>query len=158
MRGYMLTFVIAYIRDLGLDFSVVAESFETSVPWDRVVDLCRNVKDVIMRETRNHGVSLPPLVSCRVTQTYDAGACVYFYFAFNYSGVADPVHAYEEIEAAARDEILACGGSISHHHGVGKIRKRWLEQTISSTGLQMLRAVKQSVDPQNIFANGNLAM
>ncbi|XP_075558836.1 alkyldihydroxyacetonephosphate synthase isoform X2 [Dermacentor variabilis] len=158
LRGYMLTFVIAYIRDLGMDFSVVAESFETSVPWDRVVDLCRNVKDVIMRESRNHGVSLPPLSSCRVTQTYDAGACVYFYFAFNYSGVADPVHAYEEIEAAAREEILACGGSISHHHGVGKIRKRWLEQTISSTGLQMLRAVKHSVDPQNIFASGNLAM
>lgn len=158
MRGYMLTFVIAYIRDLGLDFSVVAESFETSVPWDRVVDLCRNVKDVILRESRQHGVSLPPLASCRVTQTYDAGACVYFYFAFNYSGVADPVHAYEEIEAAAREEILACGGSISHHHGVGKIRKRWLEQTISSTGLQMLRAVKQSVDPQNIFASGNLGM
>ncbi|EEC00199.1 alkyldihydroxyacetonephosphate synthase, putative [Ixodes scapularis] len=158
LRGYMLTFVIAYIRDLGLDFSVVAESFETSVPWDRVVDLCRNVKDVIVRECHSHGVSLPPLASCRVTQTYDAGACVYFYFAFNYTGVQDPVHVYEEIEAAAREEILACGGSISHHHGVGKIRKRWLEQTISSTGMQMLRAVKQSVDPQNIFANGNLML
>ncbi|XP_002399350.3 alkyldihydroxyacetonephosphate synthase, peroxisomal [Ixodes scapularis] len=158
LRGYMLTFVIAYIRDLGLDFSVVAESFETSVPWDRVVDLCRNVKDVIVRECHSHGVSLPPLASCRVTQTYDAGACVYFYFAFNYTGVQDPVHVYEEIEAAAREEILACGGSISHHHGVGKIRKRWLEQTISSTGVQMLRAVKQSVDPQNIFANGNLML
>lgn len=158
LRGYMLTFVIAYIRDLGLDFSVVAESFETSVPWDRVVDLCRNVKDVIVRECHSHGVSLPPLASCRVTQTYDAGACVYFYFAFNYTGVPDPVHVYEEIEAAAREEILACGGSISHHHGVGKIRKRWLEQTISSTGMQMLRAVKQSVDPQNIFANGNLML
>lgn len=158
LRGYMLTFVIAYIRDLGLDFSVVAESFETSVPWDRVVDLCRNVKDVIVHECHSHGVSLPPLASCRVTQTYDAGACVYFYFAFNYTGVQDPVHVYEEIEAAAREEILACGGSISHHHGVGKIRKRWLEQTISSTGMQMLRAVKQSVDPQNIFANGNLML
>lgn len=123
-----------------------------------MVDLCRNVKDTIVRECRSHGVSLPPLASCRVTQSYDSGACVYFYFAFNYSGVADPVHTYEEIEAAAREEILACGGSISHHHGVGKIRKRWLERTISSTGMRMLRAVKDSVDPKNIFANGNLMM
>lgn len=34
-RGYMLTYVIAYIRDLGMEYNVVAESFETSVPWDR---------------------------------------------------------------------------------------------------------------------------
>ncbi|XP_064477698.1 alkyldihydroxyacetonephosphate synthase, peroxisomal-like isoform X2 [Ornithodoros turicata] len=158
MRGYMLTFVIAYIRDLGLDFNVVAESFETSVPWDRVVDLCRNVKDVLQQESRARGVSLPPLASCRVTQSYDAGACIYFYFAFNYTGVPDPVHTYEAIEAAARQEVLACGGSISHHHGVGKIRKRWLEQTISSTGMKMLRAVKTNIDPKNVFANGNLML
>jgi len=43
-RGYILTFVIAYIRDLALDFSIAAESFETSVPWDRALTLIRNVK------------------------------------------------------------------------------------------------------------------
>jgi alkyldihydroxyacetonephosphate synthase len=94
-----------------------------------------------------------------VTQTYDAGACVYFYFGFNYQdGIngADPTHVYEDIERAARDEIIACGGSISHHHGIGKLRKQWLEKTISPVGLGMLRAVKQYVDPDNIFANGNL--
>ncbi|GBN49361.1 Alkyldihydroxyacetonephosphate synthase, peroxisomal [Araneus ventricosus] len=116
-RGYMLTYVIAYIRDLGLDYGVVSESFETSVPWDRVVDLCRNVKDRIQREVRNHGIQFPAFASCRVTQSYDVGACVYFYFAFGYHGLSDPVHTYESIEAAARDEIIASGGSISHHHG-----------------------------------------
>lgn len=88
-----------------------------------------------------------PVSSCRVTQTYDAGACVYFYFAFNYRGLSDPVHVYEQVEVltppglspepclkldfetswfpssvprpqhAAREEILANGGSLSHHHG-----------------------------------------
>ncbi|KFM76070.1 Alkyldihydroxyacetonephosphate synthase, peroxisomal, partial [Stegodyphus mimosarum] len=144
-RGYMLTFVIAYIRDLGLEYGVVSESFETSVPWDRVIDLCRNVKDRIHREVRSHGIQYPAFASCRVTQSYDVGACVYFYFAFGYIGVSDPVHTYESIETAARDEIIASGGSISHHHGVGKLRKRWLPQTISNTGVQMLKAVKDSV-------------
>lgn len=155
-RGYMLTFVIAYIRDLGLDYGVVSESFETSVPWDRVLDLCRNVKDRIHREVKKHGIEKPAFVSCRVTQSYDVGACVYFYFAFSYQGVVDPIHTYESIEAAARDEIISSGGSISHHHGVGKLRKRWLPDTVSSIGIGMLQAVKQYVDPQNIFANGNL--
>lgn len=69
----MLTFVIAYIRDLALEYSVVAESFETSVPWDRVLDLCRNTKDRIQRECKERGVNFKPYTSCRVTQTYDAG-------------------------------------------------------------------------------------
>jgi len=45
------------------------------------------------------------------------------YFGFNYDGLKDPVGVYEEAENDARDEIMKCGGSVSHHHGVGKIRK-----------------------------------
>ncbi|KAI8495545.1 hypothetical protein Bbelb_265170 [Branchiostoma belcheri] len=176
----MLTFVIAYLRDLGLEHYIVSESFETSVPWDRVLDLCRNVKERLTRECHDKGVQFPPMNTCRVTQTYDSGACVYFYFAFNYRGLNNPVHVYEEIEAgvrthdlqstsfitrrsnhsaeknAARDEILACGGSLSHHHGVGKLRKKWLSQTVSDVGIGMMKAVKQYTDPQNIFGSNNL--
>ncbi|CAD5122458.1 DgyrCDS10881 [Dimorphilus gyrociliatus] len=155
-RGYMLTFVIAYLRDIALDYKVVAESFETSVPWDRLLDMCRNVKDRITRECKERGLQHAPYVTCRVTQTYDAGACVYFYFAFNYIGTANPVHMYENIENCARAEILANGGSISHHHGVGKIRQKFLEPTISAPGVGTLQAVKEFLDPKNIFANGNL--
>ncbi|GAA6108085.1 alkyldihydroxyacetonephosphate synthase, peroxisomal [Tachysurus ichikawai] len=63
-RGYMLTFVIAYLRDLGMDYYVIGESFETSVPWDRVLDLCRNVKERIVRECKERGVQFPPLSTC----------------------------------------------------------------------------------------------
>uniref|UniRef100_A0A4W3IKB2 Alkylglycerone-phosphate synthase n=1 Tax=Callorhinchus milii TaxID=7868 RepID=A0A4W3IKB2_CALMI len=155
-RGYMLTFVIAYIRDLGMDYYIIGESFETSVPWDRVLDLCRNVKEKLVRECKERGVQFPPLATCRVTQTYDAGACVYFYFAFNYRGLSDPIHVYDQIEAAAREEILENGGSLSHHHGVGKLRKRWLRESISDVGVGMLKSVKDFVDPDNIFGNRNL--
>ncbi|XP_071523561.1 alkyldihydroxyacetonephosphate synthase, peroxisomal isoform X2 [Panulirus ornatus] len=154
-RGYMLTFVIAYIRDLGFDYGIVAESFETSVPWDRVYTLCHNVKHRIKSECKERRIK-HTFVTCRVTQTYDAGACVYFYFAFNYRGLSDPVHVYEEIEGNARNEILACGGSISHHHGIGKVRRQWMSQTFSEPSLGAIRAVKQYFDPENIFANGNL--
>uniref|UniRef100_A0A8C9V3U7 Alkylglycerone-phosphate synthase n=1 Tax=Scleropages formosus TaxID=113540 RepID=A0A8C9V3U7_SCLFO len=155
-RGYMLTFVIAYLRDLGMDYYVIGESFETSVPWDRVLDLCRNVKEQVVRECRERGVQFSPLCTCRVTQTYDAGACVYFYFAFNYRGLADPIHVYEQVEQTARAEILANGGSLSHHHGVGKLRKQWMREAVSDAGLGMLRSVKEYVDPDNIFGNRNL--
>ncbi|XP_050404817.1 alkyldihydroxyacetonephosphate synthase, peroxisomal [Patella vulgata] len=157
-RGYMLTFSIAYIRDLGFEYYVVAESFETSVPWDRCLDLCQNVKERVHRECKDRGIQIPPYVTCRVTQTYDAGACVYFYFGFNYRGIANPVHLYDTIEACARDEILANGGSISHHHGIGKVRKRWLKKTVGEVGLGAMKAIKAYIDPQNIFGNNNLMM
>nr|XP_026247784.1 alkyldihydroxyacetonephosphate synthase, peroxisomal isoform X3 [Urocitellus parryii] len=155
-RGYLLTYVIAYIRDLGLEYYVFGESFETSAPWDRVVDLCRNVKERIRRECKEKGVQFAPLSTCRVTQTYDAGACIYFYFAFNYRGISDPLTVFEQTEAAAREEILANGGSLSHHHGVGKLRKQWLKECISDVGFGMLKSVKEYVDPSNIFGNRNL--
>lgn len=155
-RGYLLTYVIAYMRDLGLEYYVVGESFETSAPWDRVIDLCRNVKERIRRECKERGVQFAPLSTCRVTQTYDAGACIYFYFAFNYRGISDPLTVFEQTEAAARDEILANGGSLSHHHGVGKLRKQWLKESISDVGFGMLKSVKDYVDPSNIFGNRNL--
>mgnify|MGYP001794631379 CR=1 FL=1 len=56
----------------------------------------------------------------------------------------------------ARDEILANRGSISHHHGIGKIRAKWLPHTISTAGINTLLQIKRSVDPDNIFANGNV--
>lgn len=91
-----------------------------------------------------------------MTQVYDAGACIYFYFAINYHGLSDPVKVYNDIEAAARDEIIASGGSLSHHHGVGKIRRRWMNEAVGETGIGMIDAVKKYLDPDNIFASGNL--
>eukprot|EP00041_Stephanoeca_diplocostata_P024788 m.636868 g.636868 ORF g.636868 m.636868 type:complete len:169 (-) comp22600_c0_seq4:2020-2526(-) len=85
-RGYLLTFVIAYIRDIAFDYRYIAESFETSCPHSCVENLCRNVKDTIYRVCAEEGVQGEPYASCRVTQLYDTGVCVYFYFGFLHTG------------------------------------------------------------------------
>ncbi|CAG9861381.1 unnamed protein product [Phyllotreta striolata] len=154
-RGYMLTFVIAYIRDLGLQFEVVAESFETSCPWDRAVTLVRNVKHVVADECRLLGITRF-LINCRVTQTYDAGCVIYFYLAFNHRNVGDPVRLHGRLETRAREEIVSSGGSVSHHHGVGKLRRKWYGSTVSEAGVGLYMAAKRQLDPKNIFATDNL--
>lgn len=75
-----------------------------------------------------------PLLSFRVTQLYHTGCAVYIYFAMMYKGIAEPVKAYEHIEHLARREIMNHGGSISHHHGVGKIRKQFLGSSVGEVG------------------------
>lgn len=55
-----------------------------------------------------------PSCSFRVTQTYDTGACVYFYFAFNYRGLSDPVHVYEQVEVRAVTSTSCLGPVLSY--------------------------------------------
>jgi alkyldihydroxyacetonephosphate synthase len=154
-RGYQLTFAIAYIRDFMLDHWVLGESFETSVPWSEALALCANVKQRLWQEHAKRSLPGNPFVSCRVTQLYDTGVCVYFYFAFAYKGVERASETYAELERAARDEILRSGGSLSHHHGVGKLRQPFLSRVFTPAALELRRALKKTVDPDNLLAGGN---
>jgi alkyldihydroxyacetonephosphate synthase len=56
LRGYFLTYVIAYIRDFVANFFFVAESFETSVPWNKVTDLCNNVSKRVIDACVKRGI------------------------------------------------------------------------------------------------------
>lgn len=78
VRGYFLTYVIAYIRDFSLQYGYIAESFETSVPWSRALPLCLAVKKTVADAAKANGVVRPPFVSCRVTQLY--GTFYYYYW------------------------------------------------------------------------------
>ena len=156
IRGYFLTYMIAYLRDFGLRYSFIAESFETSCPWDAILPLCEATKATISTTAKRLGVKKEPFVSCRVTQLYDTGVAVYFYFGFVWTGLADPVKAFEVIEHEARETILRNGGSLSHHHGVGKLRKEWMQRTVGETGVEVLKAIKMGMDPKNVFGAGNL--
>ena len=156
-RGYQLTYSIAYIRDFVMKHWVRAESFETSVPWSQVIPLCEGVKKRIWDEHAKRGLPGTPFITCRVTQIYETGVCVYFYFAFHYKGVQNPTAVYHELENIARDEILAQGGSLSHHHGVGKLRQEYLPKIMSDAGLAWRIEAKKALDPSDIFAARNQA-
>jgi alkyldihydroxyacetonephosphate synthase len=154
-RGYQLTFGIAYIRDWIMNHYMIAESFETSVSWSQARELCERVKQRIRDECAARGIPGKPYVTCRITQLYETGVAVYFYFAFYFKGVERPSEVYAEIERAARDEVLRCGGSLSHHHGIGKLRSDFLPRVQSKGMLEWSRQIKGAVDPTNVFGAGN---
>ena len=154
-RGYQLTFGIAYIRDLTFEHWAIAESFETSVPWSRALELYDRVRRRVEREHAERGLPGKVFFTGRITQVYPTGVAMYFYLGFYAKGVADPVAAYGALEHAAREEILAAGGSLSHHHGVGKIRRDFLGDVYSEAALAVTRQVKAAIDPDNLFGAGN---
>ena len=157
-RGYLLTFGIAYIRDFVMKHHILGESFETSVPWTQALALCESVKRRVGDEYAALELPGRPFVTCRVTQLYQTGVCVYFYFGFHHKGLEQPEAVYARLEHAARDEILKSGGSLSHHHGVGKLRQGFLPRVMSPASLAWAREMKRGVDPANIFGIGNQCM
>ena len=156
-KGYQLTFGIAYIRDFVMSRWILGESFETSVPWSQAEELAERVKRRLHQEHAARKLPGRPFVTCRVTQLYQTGVCIYFYLGFYHKGVPDAAHVYAELERAARDEILQAGGSLSHHHGVGKIRQPFLPRVFSPTTLEWGAGIKRAVDPANVFGAANHA-
>lgn len=157
-RGYQLTFSIAYIRDFLMNYYILAESFETSAAWSDVLPLIENVSKRLQKEYKARNLPGKVFVTARVTQLYQTGAAVYFYFGFYFKGVAHPSRLYHELENIAREEILRSGGSLSHHHGVGKIRQDFLPAVMSPAALEWKRDLKRSLDPANIFGAANQSL
>ena len=154
-RGYMLTFAIAYIRDFLADFHVMGETFETSAPWSRISEVCQAVKAKAVAQHQAFNLPGKPYLSYRITQVYHTGVCIYFMYGIYTRGVDFPEKVFSAIEHSLRKSIIESGGSISHHHGVGKLRKDFMKQALSLSSIDLLKKIKNSADPQNIFGIRN---
>lgn len=154
-RGYMLTYAIAYIRDFMAEYHVLGETYETTVPWNKIVEVCNAVQEEAQIQHDKFGLPGKPFVSPRVTQLYRTGACIYFTHGVSVRGIDEPEEVFGQIERAIRAKIISLGGSISHHHGVGKLRKPFLPDTLSPSSIALIRGLKHASDPQNVFGIGN---
>ena len=154
-RGYMLTYAIAYLRDFLASHHIIGETFETSAPWSQIHPICAAVQKTLEDNHRQFNLPGKPYLSYRISQIYHSGVCIYFMFGFYTKGVRDPDVMGSTIEHNLRRSIIENGGSISHHHGVGKIRRAFMSDTLSEASIDLLKQVKQAIDPQNIFGIRN---
>ena len=154
-RGYLLTYCIAYIRDFLAGFHVIGETFETSVPWDKIHDVCRAVTEMVAKKHQEFNLPAKSYISYRITQTYHTGVCIYFMYGFYAKGISSPEKIFSKIEHELRQTILNNGGSISHHHGVGKLRMGFMKDILSPASIEMLKNLKRATDPNNIFGIQN---
>lgn len=145
-------FSAPYLRDALLDVGAFAETLETAAYWSAIPGLYRAVSDALTSTLT--GLGTPPLVMCHVSHVYPAGASLYF-TVVSAQG-ADAVEHWRRAKGAACDAILAAGGTISHHHGVGTDHRAWYEQEAGPLGVAVLRAVKDRLDPAGILNPGVL--
>ncbi len=141
-----------YLRDELLDRGLLAETLETAVSWSGVEGMYATVGAALRRSLSEIGT--PALVMCHVSHLYRSGASLYFTFLARQT--EDPLGQWRAAKSAASEAIVAAGGTITHHHAVGRDHAAWMRAEVGELGLDLIRAAKERLDPAGIMNPGKL--
>ena len=133
-----------YLRDRLMDGGLLVETLETAATWSALPTVYDAVRRALRESLTRDGRR--PLVMSHVSHGYPTGASLYF------TVLADrdddlPIQQWLTAKRAATDALLGAGGTLTHHHAVGADHRPWLEREIGPLGVEVLRAVKQRLDP-----------
>ena len=142
-----------YLRDELLDQGVMVETLETSHTWSRLGELYRAVGDGIRGALADQGT--PGLVLCHVSHAYPDGASLYFTFMAR-QRTGEPIEQWRAVKTAACEAIVEAGGTITHHHAIGLDHVPYMRAEIGQLGIDVLRAVKERLDPTGVLNPGIL--
>jgi alkyldihydroxyacetonephosphate synthase len=128
----------------------VVDTLEIAAPWSRLPALFEGVRSALL------GVPHARVATCHLSHSYSDGACLYFTFAA--TPPADEVDAtYVALWDAGQRAVLSLGGNLSHHHGVGLSRSRFVEEALGPA-YRVLVAMKDALDPSGILNPGKLGL
>jgi alkyldihydroxyacetonephosphate synthase len=142
-----------YLREAMVLLGVLAETFETAVTWDRLDTLIAEVRAAVGDALSR--VCGGGTVTCRLTHAYRDGAAPYF-TVLAPARRGGELAQWSEIKAAAAEAILASGGTITHHHAVGRDHRPWYDRQRPDPFAHALRAAKAALDPGGILNPGVL--
>ena len=141
-----------YLRDSLLRAGALCETLETATTWSNVPTLKAAVTEALTTALTASGTAA--LVMCHISHVYPTGASLYFTIVAGQRG--DVAEQWHSAKVAASAAIMANGGTITHHHAVGADHRPWMTAEIGDLGVQILRAVKQTLDPAGILNPGKL--
>lgn len=131
------------MREDWMDYGVIGDTLEASVTWDNLHNLHREVRSYIKNRPGT-------ICMTHASHFYPNGTNLYFIFLLKPDNMEEYFKFYEGI----LDKMLKNGGSISHHHGVGKLLAPWMESHLGKEQMEALRALKRHFDPNNIMNPG----
>jgi alkyldihydroxyacetonephosphate synthase len=142
-----------YLRDSLMDSGLLVETLETAATWTDLPGVYDAVRRALRESLGSRGRT--PLVLSHVSHGYATGASLYV------TVLADrdddlPIQQWLVAKRAVTDALVAAGGTLTHHHAVGADHRPWLEREIGPLGVDVLRAVKQRLDPRGVCNPGVL--
>jgi alkyldihydroxyacetonephosphate synthase len=143
-----------YAREFLAPAGLINDTFETSITWERFESFHDAVKTATERAIIE-ATGVKGEVTCRFTHAYPDGPAPYFSFhALGRHGAL--IEQWRAIKAAASEALIAAGGTITHHHAVGRDHRPWYDQQRPALFATALRAAKKALDPQGIMNPGVL--
>ncbi len=143
-----------YARERMVPRAIIADTFETAVTWDRFEALHEAVTKATLAAIREV-TGRPGQITCRFTHVYPDGPAPYFSFhALGRHGAL--LSQWRAIKEAASEALLAAGGTITHHHAVGRDHRPWYDRQRPDLFAAALRATKAVLDPAGLFNPGVL--
>jgi len=144
---------VPYLRDTFIAIGVVSETFETAITWDRFEAFHESVTSSASRAVRE--VCGAGSVTCRFTHVYPDGPAPY-YTVLAPAAPGAELEQWAEIKRAASDAVIAGGGTITHHHAVGRDHRPWYDRQRPAPFATALRGAKAAVDPSAALNPGVL--
>jgi alkyldihydroxyacetonephosphate synthase len=145
---------VPYLRDVFVAMGIISETFETAVTWEAFPVLREHVREAAEQTLREVGAT-DGRVMCRFTHLYPDGPAPYFTVIARGRRGAE-IEQWTAVKRAVSDAILAAGGTITHHHAVGRDHRPWYDRQRPEPFAQALRGAKAAVDPRGIMNPGVL--
>jgi alkyldihydroxyacetonephosphate synthase len=143
-----------YTRERMVPRAIITDTFETAITWDRFEAFHAAVKQATEDAIRT-ATGRPGQVTCRFTHIYPDGPAPYFTFhALGRHGAL--LEQWRAIKSAAGDVRIEAGGTITHHHAVGRDHRPWYDRQRPQLFASALRAAKRALDPQGALNPGVL--
>src|SRR3954462_5922299 len=142
-----------HLRDAFAQLGLIHETFETAVTWDRFPEFHSGMLEATRRATQ--AACGGGALSCRFAYVYPDGPAPY-YSVYAPGRPGAELEQWDAIKAAASDAILALGGTITHHHSVGRNHAPWYRREVPELHTAALRAAKAELDPAGIMTPGVL--
>lgn len=136
----------AYLRDPLMDIGVMTDTLETAVMWDNLIPLWKAVRNYLKEREKT-------VAMVHISHVYENGANLYFTF-LSPMKKGDEMRDYKDYHKGLVDTINANGGSLSHHHGVGRSLAPWMEKHLGKESLELMQAIKNHLDPNGIMNPG----
>jgi alkyldihydroxyacetonephosphate synthase len=146
-------FQAPYLRDELLSYGVMVETLETATRWSNLESLHDAVGSAIVSALADEGT--PGIVMCHVSHLYETGASLYYTFIARQREGAE-IEQWRAVKRAASEAIAGGGGTITHHHAVGRDHAPWLAREIGREGVAAIAALKAELDPAGIMNPGKL--
>jgi alkyldihydroxyacetonephosphate synthase len=142
-----------YMRDTLIAGGILSETFETAITWERLPGFVARVREAAEAAVASEcGAGR---VTCRLTHVYPDGAAPYF-TVLAPARRGSELEQWDAVKAAASEAIGAAGGTITHHHAVGRDHRPWYDRQRPEPFAAALQAAKRELDPSAIMNPGVL--